>query len=104
MLAAALVQLPAVWVLIGIAVTAIGALPRLTMVAWVALLTFVLLGQLGPLFELPEAVMNVSPFAHIPRLPGGEVSLPPLVWLVVTAAALTAAGLVTLRRRDVPVT
>lgn len=45
--------------------------------------------------------MDFSPFAHVPRLPGGTVTAAPLVWLVVVAVALTAAGLTALRRRDV---
>jgi len=48
--------------------------------------------------------MNISPYAHVPRLPGGDFTAVPLVWLVLLAAALTAAGLVGFRRRDVPIT
>jgi ABC-2 type transport system permease protein len=103
-LLAALVRLPAVWVLAGIAAAAFGLAPRATVVAWAALVAFLLLGELGPLFELPQSVMNLSPYAHVPRLPGGSLTATPLVALALLAAVLVVGGLVGFRRRDVPVT
>ncbi len=101
---AALVRLPAVWVLAGIAAAAFGLAPRAAVVGWVALVAFLLLGEFGPLFELPQSVMNLSPYAHVPRLPGGEFSAVPIVWLAGLAAALVGLGLAGFRRRDVPIT
>ncbi len=101
---AAAVRLPAVWVLTGIAVAAFGFAPRAAAAGWVALVAFLLLGEFGPLFELPQSVMNVSPYAHVPRLPGAAFTATPLLWLAALAAALTAAGLVGFRRRDVAIT
>jgi len=103
-LAAAVVRLPAVWVLAGIVVAAFGFVPRAAVAGWAALVAFLLIGEFGPLFELDQWIMNLSPYAHVPRLPGGDFSAAPLAWLVAVAAALTAAGLVGFRRRDVPVT
>ena len=68
---AALVQLPAAWVLAAIVVAAFGLAPRFVAVGWVALAGFVLLGELGPLLDLDQWVMDLSPFAHVPKLPGG---------------------------------
>jgi ABC-2 type transport system permease protein len=108
---AALVRLPAVWVLAGIAAAAYGLAPRAAIIGWTALVAFLLLAELGPLFELPQSVielpqsvMNLSPYAHIPRLPGGSFTATPLVWLTLLAAVLVTAGLAGFRRRDVPVT
>lgn len=98
---AALAQLPAVWVLTGITVLLFGLAPGAVLAGWGALAVFLLLGQLGPLFELPRWAMNLSPFAHTPRLPGGELTATPLVWLALVAAALVTAGLAGFRRRDV---
>ncbi|MBB4907054.1 ABC transporter permease [Actinophytocola algeriensis] len=98
---AALVQLPSVWVLTGITVLVFGAAPGLVMAGWGALVAFLLLGQLGPIFELPQWAMDISPFTHTPKLPGAEFTATPLVWLTVVAAALVAAGLAAFRRRDV---
>ncbi len=97
----ALVQLPAVWVVTGIAVAAFGLAPKQIVIGWIALVGFVLLGEFGALFSLNQTVMDISPFAHTPRLPGGEFSLVPLVALTAIAAGLMAAGLGGFRRRDV---
>jgi ABC-2 type transport system permease protein len=100
-LVAALAQLPAVWVLTGITVLVFGLAPGLVLAGWGALVLFLLLGQLGPIFELPRWAMDVSPFTHSPKLPGGELTATPLVWLTLVAAALVAAGLAAFRRRDI---
>jgi ABC-2 type transport system permease protein len=55
----------------------------------------------GPVLQLSHWVMDVSPFAQVPRMPGGTVSVAPLVWLCVLAAAFSLAGLTALRRRDI---
>ncbi|MGB3442340.1 MAG: ABC transporter permease, partial [Actinophytocola sp.] len=99
-LGAALVQLPSVWVLTGITVLVFGVAPGLVMAGWGALVVFLLLGQLGPIFELPQWAMDISPFTHTPKLPGAEFTATPLVWLTVVAAALVATGLAAFRRRD----
>jgi ABC-2 type transport system permease protein len=100
-LSAALVQLPAAWILAAIVVAAFGLAPRFTAAGWVALAGFVVLGELGPLFGLSHWVLDISPFAHVPRLPGGSFSPTPLIALTAIAALLGAAGLVGLRRRDI---
>jgi ABC-2 type transport system permease protein len=101
---AAAVQLPAVWVLGALAVLLFGLLPRLAAAAWAALAICVLLGQLGAILQLSQWAMDVSPFTHVPKIPGGTLTAAPLVWLVGIAAALAAAGFAGFRRRDVPVT
>jgi ABC-2 type transport system permease protein len=99
-LAGAVVQLPAVWVLAGIAAALFGLLLQFTSLSWAALGAFVLLGLFGELLQLDQWMLDVSPFTHIPKLPGGEISAEPLVWLVSLAAVLTMTGLVEFRRRD----
>ncbi|MGW3772475.1 ABC transporter permease [Actinomadura verrucosospora] len=100
-LGAALAQLPAVWVVAATAMLLFGALPRAASAGWGILAVFLLLGQVGPLLGLPQAVMDLSPFTHTPKLPGGDADLLPLLALTAAAAALTAAGLAAFRRRDV---
>jgi ABC-2 type transport system permease protein len=100
-LGAALVQLPAAWVLAGVTVVLFGLAPRLSAASWAVLAACLLLSQLGPVLHLDRWVMDLSPFTHVPRLPGGEASAGPLLTLVAVAAALTAAGLTGFRRRDV---
>ena len=60
-----------------------------------------LLAEIGPLIGLGQWILDISPFAHVPKLPGGEASAAPFVWLTLVAAAIAAAGLAGFRRRDV---
>ena len=100
MVGAALVQLPAVLVLGGLALAVFGVAPRAAPVVWAALVAFLVLGQLGALLQLDQWVMNLSPFTHVPALPGEPLRALPLVALTGVAAAFSAVGLVGLRRRD----
>jgi ABC-2 type transport system permease protein len=102
-LGAALVQLPAVWVLAAVAVALVGLAPRLAAVAWGALAACVLLALVGAALQLDQWVMDLSPFTHVPRLPGATAEVAPLVALAAVAVALAAAGLAGLRRRNIPV-
>lgn len=103
-LGAALVQLPAVWVLASVAVALAGLLPRLSGVAWGVLAVCLLVGLVGSALRLDQWLLDVSPFTHLPKVPGGDVVASPLVWLAVLTVVLTVGGLVGLRRRDIPVT
>lgn len=97
---ASLVQLPATLVLAGIVVVLFGFVPKASLAGWGVLAVCVLLGQFGPLLRLSQGVLDISPFTHIPKIPGAAVSPAPLIWLVVIAAVLTMAGLAAFRRRD----
>ena len=99
---AALVTAPAIWVSVAVAMLLIGLAPRLTGLAWAALIVFLLLGELVPVLRWPEWMTNLSPFGHVPSLPVGDLRWLPLVLLTVLAALVAAAGLLALRRRDIP--
>ena len=99
----ALVQLPAVWVLAGVAVALVGILPRLAGASWGALTFCLLFGLVGAALQLDPWLLDISPFTHLPKLPGGEMTVAPLLWLTAIALGLVAAGLAGLRRRDIPI-
>ncbi len=101
LLGAALAQLPAALVLVAIAVAAYGVAPRGATLVWAFLAAFIVLGELGPLLKLDQWVLDLSPFAHTPRLPGVPVTATPLIVLTVVALAIAGVGLVVFRRRDV---
>jgi polyether ionophore transport system permease protein len=101
LLGAALATVPAVWVLIGAAVALFGLLPRAMSVAWGVLGACFLASYLGPLLSLPDWVMDLSPYSHVPLLPAEAFSPGPLLALTAIAAALTAVGVIAFRRRDV---
>ena len=48
-------------------------------------------------------LLDVSPFTHVPHLPGGHAVATPFVALIAVAIVLTVGGLAALRRRDIPV-
>jgi polyether ionophore transport system permease protein len=102
LLGGAMVQLPAVWVLSAITVLLFGLLPRYAPVAWAALAVSLLVGLVGPALQLDQWVLDVSPFTHLPHLPGAEVTATPLVWLVAVAVVVGVVGLAGFRRRDLP--
>ncbi|MFF4128705.1 ABC transporter permease [Microbispora rosea] len=103
LLGAALVQLPATWVLAGFGTALIGLAPRFSALAWAALILSVLLVELGALFGLSQWIVDATPFAHVPKLPGSAFTVTPMLWLTAIALALGAVGLAGLHRRDVPV-
>lgn len=98
---AAAVQLPGQLVMIGIVLAAFGIASRFAMMGWAALVTFLFIGELGPLIPLDQWVMDVSPFTHIPKMPGPVLHATPLVALTVAALALGTVGFVGFSRRDV---
>ncbi|MFG3075828.1 ABC transporter permease [Streptomyces sp. NPDC048225] len=97
---ACLVQLPAVWVIGGAAVLLHGLLPRAAPAAWAVAGAVLLLGWVGPALDVPPAVLDLSPYGHLPKLPGGRMDWPPVLVLTSLAVVLVGAGLAGLRRRD----
>jgi ABC-2 type transport system permease protein len=102
LLAAALAQLPAALAVAGVAVLLFGLLPRSCVGGgWAALALSAIILLLGPTLRLAQWFQDISPFTHVPKLPGGTGSTVPLAWLALIAVALAAAGLGGLRRRDI---
>ncbi|MGH2941862.1 MAG: ABC transporter permease, partial [Solirubrobacteraceae bacterium] len=101
LIGAALVQLPAVWVLGAIVVAAFGLVPRAVALGWAALGACALLWLVGPLLDAPGWLLDLSPYEHVPAVPAATLAAGPLLALTAGAIALTAAGLAGFRRRDV---
>lgn len=78
-----------------------GLAPRFTPVAWGVLVGFIALYLLGSLAGFPQMLLNLEPFAHIPRVGGGDFTAVPLLWLLAIDAALITLGAMAFRRRDV---
>jgi polyether ionophore transport system permease protein len=102
MLAAGIAQFPAALVIIGVALLALGVAPdACAAIAWSAIGLTVLLDIFGQALQLSHWVLDVSPFTHAPRLPGGTVSIASILVLIVIATALCVTGFAALRRRDI---
>ncbi len=100
LLVAGVAYAPAAWVLVGLAAALFGLAPRALPLAWAALVGCVVVALLGDTLRLPDWSLRLSPFDHVPRMPGAELSAWPLLALTAVALALVAAGLAGLARRD----
>jgi ABC-2 type transport system permease protein len=98
---AALAFVPALWVLAGVAFAVFGLAPRAVGAVWAALVACFVIGLLGQLLDLPDRVMDLSPFQHVPQMPVEGFAPAPTAMLTAVAAALLALGLAGFRRRDV---
>lgn len=93
-----LLVLPAVWLVLGVSVATVGAHPSARLAGWAAIAVTFVLTILGPMLELPDWLLAVSPLWHVPQAGSG----PELAWAVLWALwlLLLAVGFVGHRRRD----
>ena len=102
MLGAGVAEVPAALVIAGVAIAVFGLLPQVSAaVSWTVVGLAVALNIFGQVLQLSHWVLDISPFTHVPRLPGGTVSASPLWWLCAIAVVLGVTGLAALRRRDI---
>ncbi len=95
------VQLPAVLVLVGLAVLLMGWANRATALAWAAFAFVFVIGWLGGLLQLPSWVSGLSPFEHLPQVPVEDLAVMPLLTMTLLGVALIAVGAIGFRRRDI---
>jgi ABC-2 type transport system permease protein len=102
LIGAGLVQLPAALCLAGFACLVVGLLPEWSIgLGWAAVGICGLISLFGPAVQLSQKVLDIFPFTHTPKLPGGEFSAVPVIWLCAAAVAMTVVGVTGLRRRDI---
>ncbi|GAA1233421.1 exporter of polyketide antibiotics [Janibacter melonis] len=92
--------LPAVLVVVGVAVLLVGARPRAVPLAWVVVGAVAVLALLGQSLGLPEGVERVSPFAVLPGVPVEPFDPVPGAVELVVVALLVGVGTWAYRRRD----
>lgn len=96
-----LAYLPAIWLMIGIALFLFGWLPKFTGAIWGYLgFAFIVLYFSG-LFDMPEWMMGISPFYHIPQLPNEEWNWSITIVLTIIAAVVSFTGFIGYQRRDI---
>lgn len=98
---ATLAALPAVWVMIAVAAALAGTFPRFAPLSWGVLLVSFMVTEIGPLTEIPDWVLDLSPFTHMSPLPAGSFQPVSAAVLTLLAVALASAGFVAYRHRDV---
>jgi len=101
LLTAQLVYLPAMWVMVGVAVLVVGAVPKLTSIIWgyFGFAFFVVI--LGRMPGVPAWFPNITPFGYIPELPVDDLNFVTLGVLVVAAVVLCTVGVFAYNKRDI---
>ncbi|MBO0855280.1 MAG: ABC transporter permease [Nocardia sp.] len=97
---AAMIQLPAVWIFTSIAVALFGLLPRWASVAWGVLAAGVAVLIFSTIPGMPQWIIDLNPFGHLPKVPAEPFRLTPVMVLIVLALVIAGIGLAGLRRRD----
>ena len=98
----ALAQVPAAWVLAGLGTALFGLVPKVSAsLTWAGLIACFVLLELGAILGLSQWIIDASPFAHVPKLPGAAFTSTPLIVLTVIAMVLAGGGLAAFRRRDI---
>lgn len=98
---AGLAQLPAVWLVLGLAALLYAVRRSWTTVGWGLLGLFFLLGQLGGLLDLPGWLTGLSPYAHTPAMPVETFSETHALALTALAAVCLVAAWWRYRSRDI---
>ncbi|MGA8245430.1 MAG: ABC transporter permease [Nocardioides sp.] len=100
-LAAALVQLPAVGVVAGLALCALAEGSRYAALGWAFVVGFFLVGPVAEMLNLPGWVAGLSPYSHVSKVPAESFSWTPELVLTAIAVALVAAAWWRYRERDI---
>jgi ABC-2 type transport system permease protein len=100
-IAAALVQIPAVWVVAGLALVAVAVRSTWAVAGWVLVVAFFLLGPLAELLQLPGWVADLSPYGHVPKVPAEAFRSTPELGLTLVAVLLLATAWWRYRERDI---
>ncbi len=97
---ASMVYIPALWVMIGIALFLIAFIPSFTSIAWVYLGYSFYVVYIGQIMQLPEWLASLAPYGHIPKLPIEEMAWSEIAILTIIALLLTMLGFIGYRKRD----
>ena len=93
--------LPLIVLFSGLAVLSFGVVPRLTVALPVTLAVLgYLLETFGGMLHWPAAVLGLSPFHHLARLPGQPMTLTAVLATTLVGVAAAAIGIIVFTRRD----
>lgn len=100
-LEAALVQLPAVAVVAGLALLGLAQGSRFAVAGWGVVVVFFVIGPVAELLELPGWVAGLSPYSHVPKVPAEAIDWTPIGVLSAIAVVLVATAWWRYRERDI---
>lgn len=98
---AALVYLPAIWIMIGLAILFVGAAPQATGVVWFYVVFCFIIVYLGGLFDFPAWVNNISSFEHVPLIPVEDMDYMSLTMMMIISIVFTIIGFIGYNKRDI---
>lgn len=98
---ASLAQLPALLLVLAVGALAMGVHSDLAPFVWAYYALVAVLSWMGAALRLPQWIIDLSPFAHSPQLPGGEAGWTSMAVMLAIALALALAGWWRYTRRDV---
>lgn len=99
-LQSSMVYIPAIWIMLGVAMLLIAFLPRFTAFVWVYLGFSFFIIYIGSAMDLPDWMGKLSPFGYIPRLPVDEFNATSIIVLTLISIAMFTLGFIGYRRRD----
>jgi ABC-2 type transport system permease protein len=92
---------PVTWMFLGIGIALVGLAPRRTAAfAFGLVIATYLLDLVGGILDLPEGVLEISPFRHITAVPAAGFAVGPALVMLAVGIAAAVVGLVAFRRRD----
>lgn len=94
-------HLPAIWIMVGLAVFLIGFIPKLTGLTWLYLGYSFYVIYLGEMLQVPEWMTKITPFGHVPQIPIEDLNIENILVLTLIAIALIIAGFIGYNRRDI---
>lgn len=95
---------PAVLVLSGLTRLAYGIAPRAATLGWLGLGFCAVVVFFGEVLQMPDWLMDVSPFTHLATVPVESFAVGPALVVGGVALALSAVGHLLLTRRDLVTT
>ena len=98
---AGFVKLPGIWLLAGISVLLIGALPKLTSLIWVYWGISFFVVYIGRMMNIPEVFNKASAFGVLPNYPIDEFSPLPFICMTLIAILLLITGILLYKKREV---
>ena len=100
MFQAAIVYVPAMWVMVAIAALLVGWAPRWTYVIWLYLGYSFFVVYLGGMLQVPEWMGKISPYGNVPQLPIAEMNWVQIISLLIIAIVVSLIGIIGFQKRD----
>lgn len=99
-LGAGMAYAPALWVSVGFAVALYGLVPQWAALAWAVPVYSIFMAYMGDFLQLPDWMVNVSPFMTISQLPAETMAWTSPVIQTALAMAMLIVGFTAFNQRD----